>query len=63
VATLRKYCKAYNLSGIHPQSSREDLAEAVSRHWNSVVRLRAAAGGACSLGPACTARTCPPPPS
>ncbi|KAG7670461.1 hypothetical protein Ndes2526B_g00213 [Nannochloris sp. 'desiccata'] len=34
VQALRKYTKVYELQGIHPQSSKEELTSAVSRHWN-----------------------------
>ena len=38
VQTLRKYTKQYEVQGVHPTSSKEDIAKAVTEHWNSVVR-------------------------
>ena len=35
VQALRKYSKAYDVQGVHPQSSKEDLTAAVTRHWNT----------------------------
>lgn len=34
---LRKYTKVYEVPGIGPQSSKEDLTSAVSKHWNTMV--------------------------
>jgi Sin3 binding region of histone deacetylase complex subunit SAP30 len=39
VQALRKYTKVYELQGIHPQSSKEELTSAVTRHWNQSVSL------------------------
>ncbi|KAK2077918.1 hypothetical protein QBZ16_003786 [Prototheca wickerhamii] len=36
VHALRKYTKVYEVPGIGPQSSKEDLTSAVSRHWNTM---------------------------
>lgn len=36
VQTLRKYTKQYEVQGVHPTSSKEDIAKAVTEHWNSV---------------------------
>lgn len=36
VQTLRKYTKQYEVAGVHPTSSKEDIARAVTDHWNSV---------------------------
>lgn len=38
VQALRKYTKVYEVPGISPQSSKEDLTSAVSKHWDSMVR-------------------------
>lgn len=38
VQTLRKYSKQFEVQGVHPTSSKEDIAKAVSDHWNTVVR-------------------------
>ena len=40
VQTLRKYTKQYEVVGVHPTSSKEDIARAVTDHWNSVVGAR-----------------------
>lgn len=40
VQALRKYTKVYELQGIHPQSSKEELTSAVTRHWNQAVSLQ-----------------------
>ena len=40
VQTLRKYTKQYEVQGVHPTSTKEDIARAVTEHWNSVVRRR-----------------------
>jgi hypothetical protein len=37
VQTLRKYTKQYEVPNVHPTSSKEDIARAVTEHWNSVV--------------------------
>lgn len=47
VQTLRKYSKQYEVAGVHPTSSKEDIAKAVSDHWNSVVRCSALQSRAC----------------
>ncbi|KAL6784633.1 hypothetical protein ACKKBG_A02575 [Auxenochlorella protothecoides x Auxenochlorella symbiontica] len=36
VHALRKYTKVYEVPGIGPQSSKEDLTSAVSKHWNTM---------------------------
>ncbi|EFN53137.1 expressed protein [Chlorella variabilis] len=36
VQTLRKYTKQYEVQGVHPTSSKEDITRAVTEHWNSV---------------------------
>ncbi|PSC68611.1 hypothetical protein C2E20_7784 [Micractinium conductrix] len=36
VQTLRKYTKQFEVQGVHPTSSKEDIAKAVTDHWNSV---------------------------
>lgn len=38
VQTLRKYTKQYEVQGVHPTSSKEDIAKAVTEHWNALVR-------------------------
>eukprot|EP00887_Chlorella_sp_A99_P002162 scaffold21.g2162.t1 len=36
VGAMRKYAKQYEVAGVNPQtSSKEDLASAVSKHWNA----------------------------
>ena len=50
VQTLRKYTKQFEVQGVHPTSSKEDIAKAVTDHWNSVVRAACAAcAGACCM--------------
>lgn len=36
VQTLRKYTKQYEVQGVHPTSSKEDIAKAVTEHWNAL---------------------------
>jgi hypothetical protein len=38
IQALRKYTKLYEVQGVHPQSSREDLIAAIKRHWSMAVR-------------------------
>lgn len=39
VGAMRKYAKQYEVAGVNPQtSSKEDLASAVTKHWNAWVR-------------------------
>ena len=52
VQTLRKYTKQYEVQGVHPTSSKEDIAKAVTEHWNTLVR-----SVACKLLP-CLAVAC-----
>ncbi len=33
IQSLRKYAKMYDLSTVHPQSSKEELVSAIKRHW------------------------------
>lgn len=33
IQSLRKYAKMYDLSTVHPQSSKDELVVAVKRHW------------------------------
>lgn len=36
VGAMRKYAKQYEVAGVNPQtSSKEDLASAVTKHWNA----------------------------
>lgn len=36
VQTLRKYTKQFEVQGVHPTSSKEDITKAVTEHWNAV---------------------------
>lgn len=38
VQALRKYTKVYDVPGISPHASKEDLTSAVSKHWSTMVR-------------------------
>lgn len=58
VQTLRKYTKQFEVQGVHPTSSKEDIAKAVSEHWNSVVGagwlLSGWVGGVPVVGSSCS---------
>ncbi|KDD76474.1 hypothetical protein H632_c213p0 [Helicosporidium sp. ATCC 50920] len=36
VQALRKYTKVYDVPGISPHASKEDLTSAVSKHWSTM---------------------------
>jgi hypothetical protein len=44
-ATLKKYQKHYELPALAPNSTKEELASVVGKHWNSVVSI-----GVCLCG-------------
>ena len=35
---LRKYAKAYEVPGVHQQTTKEELTSAIYKHWNNWVR-------------------------
>ena len=47
VQALRKYTKIYEVAGVHPQSTREEMTSAVQRHWNAMVSKSSFFPGSC----------------